>query len=165
MDLIRTLKHLAHPDWLTRRAFSRRSLQAIEAVITDSERQHCGELRFVVEGGLGVLALRRGSSSRERALDWFSQLRVWDTEHNSGVLIYVQLVDRRVEIVADRGIHRRVGTDQWQHISRQMEMAFKQQQFEAGALAGIAAVSGVLAAHFPPEGDNPDELPNAPTMV
>lgn len=165
MDAGRILKHLFTPDWAAFRAFPRAALRRIETAIGESERSHVGELRFAVEAGLDLLPLLRGASPRRRALDSFSQLRVWDTEHNSGVLIYVQLVDHRIEIVADRGINARVKQQEWDAICRRMETAFRAQQFEAGVLQGVAEITRLLATHFPPRGANPDELPDRPVVM
>lgn len=161
----RLLKHLLFPRWRARRAFPASTLHAIEEAVTASETQHRGELRFVVEGGLDLPYLLRRGDARQRAIDVFAQLRVWDTEENSGVLIYVQLADRRVEIVADRGIHRLVGDAAWQGICRDMEQAFAAGQFAAGALAGIQAVGSLLTELFPARAINPDELGNTPTVL
>ena len=108
MNAKRMLKHLFTPDWVALRAFPRATLNRIREAIGQSEKSHDGELRFAVEAGLDFLPLLRGIAPRQRAVDVFSMLRVWDTERNSGVLIYVQLVDRRIEIVADRGISAKV---------------------------------------------------------
>ena len=139
--------------------------RSIEAAIAASEKTHDGELRFAVEAGLDPRALCGGMSARRRAEALFSSLRVWDTEHNSGVLIYVQLVDRRIEIVADRGISARVAQAQWDAICRRMEAAFRDRRFEAGALAAIGEITKLLAQHFPPLSENPDELPNSPVVL
>ena len=166
MDVRRLLRHLATTPWRARRAFPRRALAAIERAIRDSEAQHRGELRFVVEAALDTRALLRGQSPRERAIDVFSLLRVWDTEHNSGVLIYVLLADRSVEIVADRGIHAKAGAGEWSRICRVMESAFAQAKFEQGAVEGIEAVSRCLAKHLP-ERHLPrrDELADTPVIL
>ena len=95
------------------------------------------------------MPLFKGQSSLARALDVFSQMRVWDTQHNTGLLIYLLLADRTVEIVADRGIHEKVGSEAWEKICKQMEAAFKQSNFEAGVIAGVQAVTKHLKAHFP----------------
>ena len=108
MDIGRLLKHLIAPHWIVNRAFTRRTLDAIDASLAASEKSHDGELRFAVEAGLHPLPLWRGQTARQRAQEMFGALNVWDTAHNSGVLIYVQLVDRRIEIVADRGISAKV---------------------------------------------------------
>lgn len=161
----RMLKHLAYPRWRIARAFPGSALKEIEAAIAASESRHEGELRFAVEGGLDLPLLLRHVSPRQRAVQVFSQLRVWDTEHNSGVLIYVQLADRQVEILADRGINARVSQETWQRICADMQQAFGQGRFREGALAGIDAIGRILAQHFPARAANPDELPNAPDVL
>lgn len=161
----RALRHLLFPDWQTRRAFPRRTRIAIADAVAKAEKQTRGELRFVAEGGLALPLLWRNVEARRRAIDLFSTLRVWDTEENSGVLIYVQLADRRVEIVADRGIHARVGDAPWRAICRDMEKAFAEGRFEAGAINGIGAIGALLAAHFPASDQNPNELSDAPTIL
>lgn len=140
-------------------------MHAIEAAIRASENTHMGELRFAVEAGLDWPDLLAGLSSRERALDVFSHLRIWDTEHNSGVLIYLLLADRRVEIIADRGIHARVGSERWNAICYAMEYKFRADEFESGALEGIAAITALLQKHYPAKGANPNELPNRPVTL
>lgn len=165
MDTSRLLRHLALPSWWLRRAFPPAALAAIEAAIAASEAQHRGELRFVVEAGLPLAELLHGAAPRQRALELFASLRVWDTEDNSGVLIYVELVDRRVEIVADRGIDARVAEDFWRSLCRQMEAAFVAGNFLDGSLVALAAITRELALHFPPGGDNPNELPDRPLLL
>ncbi len=165
MDITRTLKHLFAPQWIIARAFPRRALTAIEHAIRDSEKTHDGELRFAVEAGLDLLPLLKGQTARQRAYEVFAQLGVWDTAYNSGVLIYVQLVDHRIEIVADRGINAKVPQQQWDAICRRMEAAFRESRFEGGALKAIEEISALLARHFPPRGDNPDELPDKPVVL
>ncbi|HLF38605.1 MAG TPA: TPM domain-containing protein [Burkholderiales bacterium] len=165
MDLKRTFKHLFAPDWLVYRAFPRAALMRIEAAIKQSEAVHRGELRFAVEAGLDLLPVLRGLTPRQRALDVFSRLRAWDTEENSGVLIYVQRVDRDIEIVADRGISAKVGQAQWDAICHRMEEAFRARRFEAGVLEGIAEITTLLTTHFPARRENPDELPDRPVVL
>lgn len=165
MNLKRTFKHLFAPDWLVHRAFPRAALMRIEAAIRQSEAAHRGELRFAAEAGLDLLPVLRGLTPRGRALDVFSRLRAWDTEENSGVLIYVQLVDRDIEIVADRGISAKVGQAQWDAICHRMEGAFRARRFEAGVLEGIAEITTLLTAHFPARRENPDELPDRPVVL
>jgi len=165
MDITRIAKHLLAPPWFIARAFPRRTLTAIEDAIRASEKTHDGELRFAVEAGLDPLPLARGQTPRQRASEVFSALRVWDTEHNSGVLIYVQLVDHRIEIVADRGISARVEQQQWDAICRRMEQAFRQRRFEPGVLAAIGEITALLSHHFPPRGENPDELSDKPVIL
>ena len=165
MNLKGTFKHLFAPDWLVYRAFPRAALKRIEAAIGQSEAAHRGELRFAVEAGLDLLPVLRGLTPRQRALDVFSRLRAWDTEENSGVLIYVQRVDRDIEIVADRGISANVGQAQWDAICHRMEEAFRARRFEAGVLEGIAEITTLLTTHFPARRENPDELPDRPLVL
>jgi uncharacterized membrane protein len=122
-------------------------------------------VRFAVEGALDGVPLFRDQSARERALDIFSQLRIWDTAHNNGVLIYLLLADRRVEIVADRGIDSKVGAEGWAKICRDMEADFRAGDFDAGAIKGIAAVSRQLATYFPAQGGQRNELPDKPVVI
>ena len=165
MNIGRIVKHLLVPNWVALRPFPAPVLGNIESAIGRSEAKHEGELRFVVEGGLNPEGLLRGQSPRGRAIELFAQLRVWDTESNSGVLIYVQLVDRRIEIVADRGINAKVAQASWDGICRRMEAAFSRGQFEQGALAAIDEVTALLALNFPPSGINPNELPDKPVVL
>jgi uncharacterized membrane protein len=165
MGITRIGKHLLHHRWWQRRYFPPTVLAAIEATIKAGEAMHSGQVRFVVEGALDGAPLFRGQSARERALDIFSQLRIWDTAHNNGVLIYLLLADRDVEIVADRGIDAKVGAAGWEKICAAMELDFRAQDFEAGAIKGIEAVSRELAAHFPRSGGGVNELPDAPVVI
>lgn len=165
MNWRRLLRHLVTDHRSARRAFPPHSLRSIERAIAEQERRHEGELRFAVEASLPFGALLAGRSARERALEHFSGLRVWDTEHNSGVLIYLLLADKRVEIIADRGIHSRVGAAAWEAICGEMQREFAQGRFEQGVTAGIQAISDLLAAHYPPEGQNPNELPDKPVVL
>ncbi len=161
----RIVSHMTTTRGQVSRAFSAKSMTAIEQAIKAAEVGHAGEIRFVVEGALDGLPLVKGQSARERAIELFSLLRIWDTEHNSGVLIYLLLADRRVEIVADRGIHARVGTGGWEALCRDMEASFRSAQFEQGAVACIEAVAQHLARHFPSHGHALNELPDAPVVL
>jgi len=165
MDAKRAFQHLLLPQWTAARAFPAPVLASIERAVGMSEAHHDAELRFAVEAGLPLVALCRGQSARQRAVEVFSQLRVWDTENNSGVLIYVQTIDRKVEIVADRGINARVRQAEWDAICRGMEEYFRRGAFEAGALAAIGEISALLERHFPPRETNPDELSNQPVVL
>ncbi len=165
MNLTRSLKHLMTPHWLSRRAFPEASLLAIEQAVAAAEKLHGGELRFVVEGGLSLASLWHDQSPRERAGELFSGLRVWDTEHNNGVLIYLQLIDRRVEIVADRGIAARVPQGEWDEVCRGMERAFARGAFHDGALAAVASVGQIIALHFPAKAAHANELPDRPLVL
>jgi uncharacterized membrane protein len=165
MNLKRVIQHLSSGRATVRRAFSLRALDAIERAIRETEAQHDGQIRFAVEAALDWTPLLAGQSARERALEAFSELRVWDTEHNNGVLIYLLLADRDVEIIADRGINKKLGPEIWETICREMEVAFRNGQFEAGVLAGIRAVSERLAQHFPPRSGKPNEISDSPVVL
>ena len=160
---MRLLRHLLTPHWLALRAFPSGALRKIEAAIKASEHLHAGELRFAVESSLPFSFLNLNTRKRAEAL--FAQLGVWDTAHNSGVLIYVQLIDRRIEIVADRGISARVEQSEWNAVCREMEQAFKRGQHADGALQAIGAITRLLATHFPPGARNPNELPDRPVVL
>ncbi|MHB0926322.1 MAG: TPM domain-containing protein [Gallionellaceae bacterium] len=165
MNIKRIAKHLMMTHWQVNRAFPRQTLIAIEQAIKASETAHVGEIRFAVEGALDGTPLFKGQSARERAIDMFSQLRVWDTEHNNGLLIYLLLADRDVEIVADRGIHKKVGSQEWEKICRTMETAFKQENYKDGVVSGIQAVTRHLVEHFPAVGDDRNELPDKTVVL
>ena len=165
MKIKRILRHLAMTRRQVNRAFPRSTLIAIEQAITASETAHGGEIRFVLEGALDGPPLFKGQSARERAIDVFSQLRIWDTKHNNGVLIYLLLADRAVEIVADRGIHAKVGAREWERICRQMENDFKRAHYEGGVISGIQAVTQHLVEHFPASGTGQNELPDEPVVL
>lgn len=164
-DALRAVRHLFYPRRQLRRIFGASTLDHIEAAIRDSERTHRAELRFVVEGGLDIVPVWRGLTPRDRAVELFSQLRVWDTAENNGVLIYVQMVDRDIEIVADRGLSAAVPQREWDEVCRRMEDAFRAGAYEAGALDAIKAVSTLLSRHFPPAPHDTDELPNRPLII
>ena len=165
MNIKRIIKHLFATNRQVKRAFPRIALKAIEKAITASESEHTGEIRFAIEGALDGVPLFKGQSSRARALDVFSQMRVWDTQHNTGLLIYLLLADRTVEIVADRGIHEKVGTQEWEKICKAMQTAFKQSNFESGVIAGVQAITQHLKTHFPVNGNDRNELPDKPVIL
>lgn len=165
MGLRRLLRHLWYGRWQLRRRLPERSLRAITEAIRRAEKSHSGEIRCAVEVSLDAARLWRGVSPRERAVEVFSLLRVWDTEHNNGVLIYLLLADRAVEIVADRGVHRRVGDQGWQAICREMEAAFRNGHFEQGLVEGVQAVGRHLSRHFAGRDASGDELSNRPTVL
>ena len=165
MNLSRLFKHLVTPPWLAARRFGPALSAEIGAAVEAAEAGQRGEIRFVVEGPLPFAQLWHGRSARQRAADLFGSLGVWDTEGNSGVLIYVQLVDRRVEIVADRGIAARVAQAEWDTICRSMEAAFKAGDYRNGALAAIRRAGELLGEHFPAEGRNPNELSDQPLVI
>jgi uncharacterized membrane protein len=165
MGIRRIAKHLLEHRWRERRIFTPKVLARIEEAIKAGEATHSGQIRFVVEGALDGAPLFRNQPARERALDIFSQLRIWDTEHNNGVLIYLLLADRDIEVVADRGINGKVGTEGWEKICAILENDFRAGLFEYGVIKGIQEVSRVLAQHFPKQPGQSNELPDAPVVL
>lgn len=166
MRLARALRHAISPHWRTRLLFTRRTLDAITVAIDAAESSHAGQIRFAVENALGPLHLWRDASPRARAIEVFGALRVWDTERNNGVLIYVLLADRAVEIIADRGLRERVRTAEWEAICRLMQDHFRAGRYRDGSVAGVEAVGALLSRHFPGGGlDRPNELPDRPTLL
>ena len=161
MRLGRIVRHLVRLPWRVPAA----TLRAIERAIADGEAAHRGEIRFAAEDALEARALFAGQSARERAIEVFSDLRVWDTEENNGVLLYLLLADHDVEIVADRGLNARVAPAEWESVCRAMEQALGRGDFEGAILGGVEAVSALLARHFPPRPGDRNELPDRPVKV
>lgn len=161
----RMLRHAVLDHLAIGRAFPPQALAHIEQAIAAGERTHRGQVCFAVEPALPPLRVLRGLAPRERALEVFGLLRVWDTEENAGVLIYLLLADRDVEIVADRGIDRRVDPAAWREICARMESAFAGRRFEAGIVQGIDEVSALLAAHYPSIPGMRNELPDKPVVL
>jgi uncharacterized membrane protein len=169
MRLERLLRHVVATHWRTRMQFPPRTLDAIEETIGRAERAHGGEIRFAIETALTPGQLFEDLTPRARALEVFAHLRVWDTEANNGVLIYVQRADRSVEIVADRGVASRVAQSEWDGVCRMMQEHFRAGKFKTGAIAGVEAVGALLARHFPAPGPAGsaagNQLPDRPTLL
>lgn len=161
----RFFRHVWMSPLIARRSFSPATLGAIERAVAACEKTHRGEVRFVVEAELTTGQLWAGLSSRARAVEVFSGLRVWDTEENNGVLVYVLLADHKVEIVADRGIHKHVGVARWQAICKEMEHHFKRSEFSEGSLIAINKIGVELAHYFPANGANDNEQSDKPVML
>ncbi len=169
MQIGRLIRHAAATHWRTRMLFPASTLDAIEQAIGRAEQTHQGEIRFAIETSLTPLQILAEQSPRARALDVFAHLKVWDTDRNNGVLIYVQTADRAVEIVADRGLAERVKQAEWDSVCRMMEEHFRAGRFKAGSIAGVDAIGTLLARHFPPDsptaGDRSNQLPDRPTLL
>jgi len=170
MALFARLARIGRHRWTdeadVRRALPADLLDRLTRRVSASERRHTGEIRLCVEAGLPLSYLWRDAPARERAIMLFGKLRVWDTEHNNGVLIYLLLAEHAIEIVADRGLARHVDAAQWQRIAATMSAAFQAGQFEAGLNQAIDAVDALLVQHFAlaPDEANPNELPDAPYL-
>jgi uncharacterized membrane protein len=148
------------------RRFPSDLLDDMTAAVADGEHTHLGEVRFAIESRLSLHAVLAGLDAQTRARQVFGQLGVWDTEHNCGVLLYVLLAEHRIEIVADRGIAKRVKPEEWMAICSAMQERFAAGQWRAGALRGITDVHALLARHFPSHGKaRPDELPDRPVLL
>jgi len=165
MDVGRFFRHLCSSRWLTRRRFTDEVDAAIEAAIGAAESRTSGEIRFVIETALDPVAAGRGHAPRDRALEVFSRFRVWDTELRNGVLIYVLVADRDVEILADRGAVAMIPAAGWEAAARRMEEEFRAGRFREGAIAGVEAVGALLEKPFPARAVNRDELPNQPALL
>lgn len=161
----RLIRHLLHTPLATRRAFSTSVQEAIRHAVHAGEQTHRGEIRVVVEGDWPLRAVMAGTSLRERALEVFGLTRVWDTEENTGLLIYVLLCEHRVEILADRGLNAAAQAGLWETICAEMTTAFRAGNFEAGCVQAVNRVTKVLAQHFPAEHGNPNELPDLPIVL
>ena len=166
LSIKRLIRHRLWDEGDARRVLPAEALARLQQRVADSELRHGGEIRVCVEASLPLSYLWRDAPARERAVTMFAKLRVWDTELNNGVLIYLLLADHRIEIVADRGLNRHVSPAQWQSIMATMRESFRAGQFEAGLNAAVDAVDALLATHFAlGEGQvNPNELPDAPHL-
>jgi uncharacterized membrane protein len=165
VSLARLCKHLFATRAGARRRFTPAVLAEIEAATKEMELHHSGELRFVIETALDIHELLGGVTPRARAIDVFGRARVWDTEANNGVLIYVLLADRDVEIVADRGLAARVPPEEWETICREIESHYREGRFAQGSVAGIRSVGRLLTRHFPGQGGDANELPDQPVLL
>jgi uncharacterized membrane protein len=161
---LRLLKHRWAEVGDVHRALPPEALERLTQRVQASERRHSGEIRICIEAGLPLSYLWRNAAARERAIMMFGKLRVWDTEHNNGVLIYLLLAEHAIEIVADRGLSRHVPPEQWRALTQGMSAAFKAGRFEDGLAEAIDVVDGLLLQHFAQaEGaPNPNELPDRP---
>ncbi|MBC5763415.1 TPM domain-containing protein [Ramlibacter albus] len=168
--MLATLKRLFKHRWLdetdTRRAIPPDMVKRLAQRVAASEKRHSGEVRICVEAGLPTSYILRGATARDRAVTMFGKLRVWDTEHNNGVLIYLLLAERAIEVVADRGLNRKVTPQEWREIVARMGGAFRDGRFEDGLTEALAEVSALLVQHFPlaPGEADTNELPDEPVL-
>lgn len=140
-------------------------MERITTAIGESEQKHDAEIVFAIEPSLAPLAAWKGYSARERAIDVFSQLRVWDTESNNGVMIYLLLADHDIEIIADRGVNRLAGAEYWEDVCQNMEENFRNGKFEEGVLLGLETITKLLVTHYPKTQGNQNELENKPVVL
>jgi uncharacterized membrane protein len=163
--LKRALRHLLSTRNEAERAFPPATLTAIAEAITAGEQTHRGELRLVVEKSLPLSAVWEGVTNRQRAISLFADYGIWDTEDNCGVLLYINLADHKVDIVADRGINRKIDAATWQAICNAMTAGFAQGRFQEAVLEAVGKVNALLRLHFPANGTRPNELPDKPLML
>jgi uncharacterized membrane protein len=165
MVTLATLRALLLPGWLARQSFPKAGLDAVEAAVAAAEAGHRGEIRVVVALAPDLMDVLRGRLVRARAEEAFARLGVWDTEGNSGVLIYLAWAEHQVEIVADRGIAARVPAAAWEAICRDLTAGCRAGRPASALVSAVEAVGALLRAHFPAAGpENPDELPNRPRL-
>jgi uncharacterized membrane protein len=163
--LVRLLRHLTTLALRTRMLFSPAVLAQIETAVTEAEREHAGEIRFAIETALPLPVVWAGLTPRQRALQVFANLHVWDTHANNGVLIYVLRADRAVEIIADRGISARATEAEWRELCRAVETEYRAHRYAEGSVAAVAGVARLLGKHFPGGGPAINELPNQPVLL
>ncbi len=163
--LKRFLRHVWMSPLILHRQFPAATLAAIGEAVALGEKTHRGQVRFVIEAELTTGQLWAGITARQRAIDVFSLMRVWDTAENNGVLVYLLLADRKVEIVADRGIHGHVGDERWRAICREVEHHYRKGAFASGSVTGIQKISAELAFYYPAKGEQTNEQPDMPVVL
>ena len=161
----RLLRHLFSTGRAGRRAFPPATLQAIETAIAEGEKRHRAELRLIIEPALDLQDVLNGMSTRDRARELFAQYGVWDTEENCGVLVYINLADHQVEIVADRGVGRVVPAAEWQHACRTMTSGFARGDYHGSTLAALSELNALLQRHYPDDGSTRNQLADKPVML
>jgi uncharacterized membrane protein len=161
----RLFRHLRTTAATGRRVFPPSSLKAVEQAIAEGEKLHRAEVRLIIEASLSAQAVLQGQTPRERARMLFAHYRVWDTEENCGVLIYINLADRQVEIVADRGVGQAVEATEWQALCKGMTQGFAKGEFEQSTIAALAQLNTLLRRLYPDDGSTHNELPDHPMMI
>lgn len=163
--IARLFRHITTTTGTGRMLFPEETLQAIEDVIAEGETRHRAEVHMIVEPSLSISAAWSGTSARERARELFSEYRIWDTEENCGVLVYVNIADHQVEIVADRGIGRLISLAEWQGVCDTMTRGFSNNAYHDGVMAALQELNALLEKHYPDDGRINDQLPNRPLML
>jgi uncharacterized membrane protein len=163
--LSRLLRHLATTSAAGRRIFPAHTLKAIQTAIAQGEAQHRAEIRVIIEPALPLRDVLTGAFSRERAQELFTHYRIWDTEENCGILIYINLADRKVEIIADRNVARTLTQADWQSVCHTMTQGFARGDFHDSAITALDQLNTLLKTHFPANGASLNELPNRPLML
>lgn len=167
MEILKRLwRHFLHPRFRVQRYFPTNALESISQNIALSEQKHLGQIRFVIESNFPSSAILQQLTPRQRACQWFSDLAIWDTQDNCGVLIYISFADHAVEIVVDRGIAQRVSDQVWQDVCVNMQNAFKNEQYLTGLNQGLSEIDAILQREYPRTNhDGNNELPNEVVMI
>ena len=167
MDWSRAFRHLAATHRGAHKLFSDETMTRLQGAIGEGEATHRGEVRLIVESALPLRKIHRGMSTRQRALDLFGTFRVWDTEENNGVLLYINVADRKIEIIADRAASRLIGDPHWQTVAGLAQQAFKEGEFERGVTDALSAIHRALAKAFPADAKQQrrNELSDAPVVI
>jgi hypothetical protein len=163
--LARIFRHLTTTSLTGRRTFPLHTLKAIQTAIAQGEAQHRAEVRLIVEPSLTLWDVIGGLHTRERARELFSHYRIWDTEENCGILIYINLADHKVEIIADRTATRAIPSSDWQSVCHTMTQGFARGDFHDSAIQALAQLSTLLKTSLPATGANPNELSNRPIVL
>ena len=156
MPVMRMVRHRLAINRAGKKLFNKDTMVRLQAAIADGERSHRGEVRLIVESAMPMRKLWRGITGRQRALDLFGSFRVWDTAERNGVLLYVNLADRALEVVSDREASRLTRDQHWLLACQIAQEAFKRDDFEGGTLGAIATIHQALAATFPLQASRPD---------
>jgi uncharacterized membrane protein YgcG len=161
----RLIRHLSTTGATGRRAFPEQTLRAIESAIAEGETRHRAEVRLIVEPALSAEAVWNAMSSRDRARELFSDYRIWDTEENCGLLVYINLADHQVEIVADRGVGRAIHATEWESVCRKMTQGFAHGEYHHSVLAALDQLNALLQKHYPDDGSRRNQLTDRPVML
>lgn len=161
----RLFKHWFTTKSAIKRAFPPESLKAIEVAVTEGERRHRAEVRLIIEHCLPTVAVLARFRPRQRAMTLFSQFRIWDTEENCGVLVYINMADRVVEIVPDRAVMRLVTRDEWRAVCDTITTGFAQGDFRDSLVGAMKQLNDLLGKHYPTIGAHTNQLPNQPIVL
>jgi uncharacterized membrane protein len=164
--LKRAWRHLTTTRVEGKRLFPPETLTTIQSMIAAGEATHRAEVRVIVEPSLTLNEVLSGMTSRQRASELFTLYRIWDTDENCGVLIYINLADHQVEIIADRGLTKRILPDDWQYICTTMTNGFAQDEYHDSVIAGLRQLNALLKRRFPDASSTQfDQLSDLPILL
>lgn len=169
MTIKRIIRHTLTPGWVTRRIFDYNAMEQIETAIAEAELGHSGEICFAIESGLSTREVWVGKTPRQRAMEVFCALHVWDTELNNGVLLYLEMADKDVEVIADRRAAKRISNKDWKAVCDVVENAAKNDKHVDGVIKAINQIGQLLRQQFPitdsQQSTDKNELSNKPTIL